>query len=89
MELFKPGAFDLVFTDLGMPGMSGWEVAKAIRAQDPNVSIVVITGWGIHMNADDLQATGVNRIIQKPFTVEAIIRLVSEERAIRKGQKSA
>lgn len=88
MELFKPGAFDLVFTDLGMPGMSGWEVAKAIRAQDQNVSIAVITGWGIHMNADDLQATGVNRIIQKPFTVEAIIRLVSEECAIRKGQKS-
>ncbi len=88
LELFTLGAFDLVFTDLGMPGISGWEVAKAIRAQDQNVFIVVITGWGIHMNAEDLQLTGVNRIIQKPFTVEAIIGLVSEALARRTVPKS-
>ena len=85
VALFKPGAFDLVFTDLGMPGMSGWEVAKAIRAQDPKVAIAIITGWDIHMEKDSLEESGVNLIIQKPFTVDAIVRLVREALAIKKG----
>ena len=86
VALFKTGAFDLVFTDLGMPGMSGWEVAKVIRAIDLQVSIAIITGWDIHMDKEALEESGVNRIIQKPFTVDVIVRLVREALAIKKAK---
>ena len=86
VELFTSGSFDLVFTDLGMPGMSGWEVAKAIRAQDLIVAIAIITGWDIHMDKEALDESGVNLIIQKPFTVDAIVRLVREALAIKKAK---
>jgi CheY-like chemotaxis protein/anti-sigma regulatory factor (Ser/Thr protein kinase) len=89
VELFTPGAFDLVFSDLGMPGMSGWEVAKAIRLQDSKVAIAIITGWDIHMDKKAFEESGVNLIIQKPFTVDAIVRLVRESLAIKKAKESS
>ena len=42
----KPGRYDLVLTDLGMPGMSGWDFSRALRAVDPDVPLAWITGWG-------------------------------------------
>jgi CheY-like chemotaxis protein/anti-sigma regulatory factor (Ser/Thr protein kinase) len=89
VELFTSGSFDLVFSDLGMPGMSGWEVAKAIRAQDAKVAIAIITGWDIHMDKEAFEESGVNLIIQKPFTVDAIVRLVRESLAIKKAKESS
>jgi CheY-like chemotaxis protein len=88
VERFTSGSFDLVFTDLGMPGMSGWEVAKTIRAQDPKVAIAIITGWDIHMEKEAFEESGVNLIIQKPFTVDAIVRLVREALAIKKAKET-
>ena len=38
--------FDLALVDLSMPGLSGWEVAKGLRAAQPNVPIALVTGWG-------------------------------------------
>src|SRR5207249_1034244 len=46
LELFDAKRFKAVFTDVGMPGMSGWELARAIRARDEDVPVAVITGWG-------------------------------------------
>lgn len=46
LQLFDQTTFDAVFTDVGMPGMSGWEVAHAIRERNSRVPIAVITGWG-------------------------------------------
>ena len=43
VALFKPGAFDLVLTDWNMPGKSGLEVIREIRAQDAKVPIIMIT----------------------------------------------
>ncbi len=43
--------FDVVVTNIGMVGMNGWEVAERLRARDPEVGIVFITGWG--MREDD------------------------------------
>jgi CheY-like chemotaxis protein len=41
---FDEGGWDIVITDLAMPGMSGWEVAEAIRRRSSTVPIVLITG---------------------------------------------
>src|SRR5947208_4638888 len=46
LSLFREVKFDAVFTDVGMPGMSGWELAREIRQLDTQIPIAVITGWG-------------------------------------------
>ena len=43
-------------TDLGLPGMSGREMARAIAAIDPEVPILLITGWGVQLDPDELVA---------------------------------
>ena len=48
---FREGAFDLVMTDLAMPGMSGWQVAQAVKAARPQVPVVLVTGWGVEVQA--------------------------------------
>src|SRR2546425_12559914 len=44
LALFDRGQYDVVLTDLVMPGMSGWEVLAALRQRDPQVPIIILTG---------------------------------------------
>jgi CheY-like chemotaxis protein/anti-sigma regulatory factor (Ser/Thr protein kinase) len=78
IEVFKKGSFDLILTDLGMPGMSGWEVASTIKKLAPEVIIAVITGWGIQIDKDELKQHGVDIIVNKPFKVDQILKLAQE-----------
>ncbi len=86
LEAFGPGAFDLVFTDLGMPGMSGWDLARALRARDPDVPIAIITGWGAEVDPAALHEAGADALVGKPFTVEdveGLLELARERREKR------
>ncbi len=78
VEIFKKGNFDLVFTDLGMPGMSGWEVANAIKTHDPGVIVTVITGWGIELDSDELKHSDIDFIVNKPFKMDRLLNLTQE-----------
>lgn len=78
IERFKEEAFDLVFTDLGMPKMSGWEVGKALKGIDPKVPIALITGWGVELNREKMKESGIDLVVSKPFNFDQVVRLVSE-----------
>jgi PAS domain S-box-containing protein len=81
---FKPGAYDLVFTDLGMAGMNGWEVAERIRQLDPAVPIIFITGWGLkEEDWDRLKELGIRRCLFKPVKPIDLYRVVQTELARR------
>ncbi len=67
MSRFMPGRFDLVCTDLGMPGMSGWEVLDQVRQVDPTVATVLVTGWGDQLNPEEARIYGADYIVVKPF----------------------
>jgi len=75
LDAYRPGEFQLVLTDLGMPGMTGWDLARAIRAIDPQVTIVFVTGWGQEVDEDAVQRAGADAVIAKPFTIEDIDRI--------------
>ena len=83
LKIFKRRKFDVVFTDLGMPGMSGWEVASAVKKGYPEVIVAVITGWGIQLNDDELKENEVDFVINKPFKVNQIVKLAQEAMEIR------
>ena len=78
IQLFKEREFDMVLTDLGMPGMSGWEVCRMIKEISPNTPIGMITGWGMEMNRDKMEEYGLNFIISKPFDLNQILNVVAE-----------
>jgi PAS domain S-box-containing protein len=78
VKMLKKKDFDLVFTDLGMPGMSGWQVAEASKRINRNTPVALITGWEIRLESSELKERGVDLIVNKPFKVKQILKLVQE-----------
>ena len=64
--------YDVVFTDIKMPGMDGIEVAERIKAKCPWTPVVVITGYGTEENEARASVLGVNGFVRKPLTPEII-----------------
>ena len=89
IELFKKNAFDLVFTDLGMPGMSGWQVAETIKTINDKTPVAIITGWNVELKESEMRERGVNLIAQKPFQMNQILNLVQEGMEIRERYEAA
>jgi len=89
MQLFRAKKFDLVFTDLGMPGMSGWQVAKAIKDMSRKVPVAVITGWDIELKESEMKERGVDFVAHKPFKVDHILKLVREGLELSNSFKAA
>ncbi len=77
LERFRPGAFDVVLTDLGMPEVSGLDVARAVKAADPTVYVIVCTGWGNVPGAEEpLRERGVDALLAKPFRIAEVVKAV-------------
>ena len=76
--------FDLVFTDLGLPGMSGYEVASEIKKFRPNLPVGLVTGWGATLDTEKARAHGVDLIVSKPFRFEQVLNLVEEALAAKR-----
>ncbi|HJQ30987.1 MAG TPA: ATP-binding protein [Pyrinomonadaceae bacterium] len=78
LNLFDSRDFDAVFTDVGLPGMNGWELARAVRQRDRHVALAVITGWGDTVTPEEQSAAQADWVVPKPFTVDRISDLVGE-----------
>ena len=78
LRLFELSEFDAVFTDVGLPGMSGWELARAVRERDEQIALAVITGWGDTVSPEEQTEAQADWVIPKPFSVERIAGLVHE-----------
>src|SRR6267378_1544885 len=78
LSLFEVHQFDGIFTDVGMPGMSGWELAHAIRQRNETIPIAVITGWGEAVGSNEQKEARVDWVIAKPFTAQKISELAQE-----------
>jgi putative nucleotidyltransferase with HDIG domain len=70
LELFDHGRFDLVITDIRMPGMDGHAFLAEIRARDPQVPVIVATGHASLDNAIRALRDGASGMLIKPFTAE-------------------
>jgi signal transduction histidine kinase/ActR/RegA family two-component response regulator/HAMP domain-containing protein len=77
LGVFRPGAFQLVLTDLGMPDMTGWELTRLLRAIDPEVTIVFVTGWGQDVDSRAATETGADLVLAKPFEMADVARAIS------------
>jgi DNA-binding NtrC family response regulator len=78
LDLLQETDFGLVITDLKMPGMSGLEVLKAIKILQPEIPVIVITGYSTVDNAVDAMRSGAIDYIAKPFSPELLMEKVSK-----------
>jgi DNA-binding response OmpR family regulator len=63
---------DAVFLDLVMPGCSGVELLKEIRRGNPELPIVVVTGWAGPADLDEVRRLGVTDIVEKPWALKYV-----------------
>jgi signal transduction histidine kinase/CheY-like chemotaxis protein len=73
-ELAKREQPDVAVLDIGMPGMSGYELAAAIRKQDwgQRITLVAATGWGAEDDQNRTKSAGFDTHLTKPFAMERI-----------------
>ncbi len=67
LEIIETEEFDLVLTDLGMPSISGWEIAKKVKCKNPKLPVVMLTGWAIECQEDELSMEGIDMLLSKPL----------------------
>ena len=72
------GGLDLVVTDVGMPVMGGYELARCLQQERPGLPIVFMTGYGEEASRDPLTAA-LGPLIQKPFDPLELVRVVGEQ----------
>lgn len=71
LEHLNNNSCDIVFSDIGMPEMNGWELTAAIREKFGNkIKVGVVTGWNIEEQVKEEH--GIDFILQKPFNLEAL-----------------
>jgi CheY-like chemotaxis protein len=64
--LLSDAPFEVVITDLGMPHVDGRKVAEKVRAAAPRVPIILLTGGGQRLQADNEQPPQVDHVLSKP-----------------------
>ncbi|WP_448381708.1 hybrid sensor histidine kinase/response regulator [Desulfosoma sp.] len=73
-----PMDFDLLLTDLNMPGMTGFELARFVKGRRPGFPVVVLTGYGAaYENLTDL-STHVDRVLYKPVSKNELLLVLKE-----------
>jgi DNA-binding NtrC family response regulator len=82
LSLFSPERFDIVITDVKMPGLSGIEVLRRIKKQAPEIPVLVITAFGNMETAVEAMKNGAYDFIGKPFQRDQL--LLSIERALER-----
>ena len=72
---------DLVFLDIKMPGMDGLEVLERIKASNPAVPVVMVSGHGTAQNAFEARDKGASGFIEKPFSEPVLLERIEKELA--------
>ncbi len=67
-----PQAFDVVITDLSMPGMIGTELAAQLLALRPDLPIILVTGYAAKLTPKTVTAIGIRELLLKPFTFQSL-----------------
>ncbi|MBA2527713.1 MAG: response regulator [Pyrinomonadaceae bacterium] len=72
------GQLDLVFTDIGLSEMSGWELVTAIRKRSETIPLAIVSGWAEAISWDTRNAAKADWVISKPFDIGKIAKIANE-----------
>jgi putative two-component system response regulator len=90
LEIFEPGAFDVVLSDLCMPGMSGIDLLGKVKPIDPDVGFIILTGAGSMENAVEALRLQADDYLLKPFNLDevsfAVARVLQHRRLVKENR---
>ena len=93
LDTIEESNFDVVFTDIKMPGIDGLEVTERIKERCPWTPVVVITGYGTEENEAKAAVLGASGFVRKPLTPEMIesitLKAVNESEVILEAAEPA
>lgn len=80
LELFQadPQRFNLVITDMSMPGMTGEDLARELIRICPDVPVILCTGYGDAVFRERAAASGIRRLLTKPFKLQELSKALDE-----------
>jgi DNA-binding NtrC family response regulator len=78
-----PERVDLVLTDLTMPRLTGLELAQQLTAERPELPVILYTGYGEGVAAEQLRRCGVAELLRKPVEPAALLETVRKHLAPR------
>jgi DNA-binding NtrC family response regulator len=86
LERFTSQDFDAVVLDLAMPDLDGIETLKRLRARDPNIQIVLLSGQATIRLATEAMKQGAVDVLEKPADIDVLIDMIRQARATRLRQ---
>lgn len=80
LELLEKRPFDILITDLNMPGVSGWELARQVRRDAPETLIIMLTGWGSQVEHLNRRERIIDHILHKPIDFSRLNKIIAGEK---------
>lgn len=76
LALLETESFDLVLTDVVMPGLDGFELLRRVKGAWPGIKVVVLTGYARRQSISDFLLYGADEYLAKPFQVHELLAAV-------------
>lgn len=87
LELVQREPIDVVFTNLGVPEVSGLELGRAVKRIRPGTPVVLVTAWPGRLDAATLEENGIDRVIEKPVGAPEVLTALEATLAIRRATR--
>lgn len=81
--------FDVVITDLGMPGVNGRQVAQDIKSASPKTPVIMLTGWGTMLEEQDHAVPNVDAVLSKPPRVTELVDALTQLTGVPAGRETS
>ncbi|MBA3470901.1 MAG: response regulator, partial [Herpetosiphonaceae bacterium] len=78
LDLLRKQTFHIIISDLGMPGMNGWDLLAQARELYPEIATVLMTGWGFQYDTMNAQGRGVDLVLPKPFEMQDLRKAIAD-----------
>jgi YesN/AraC family two-component response regulator len=78
LKKIEAGEFDLIITDIAMPGINGLDLLTMIKSKHPKTKVIVITAYGSDERKEQAISRGAEHYIEKPFDIYELKNLVIE-----------
>jgi len=78
IKLIKDSDFDVVISDVAMPGIDGWSVASYIRENAAGIKIILISGLGASFDGERCSKEGVDLYLSKPVTLDTLLSALAK-----------
>ncbi len=78
LKYLQSDTFDLIITDLGLPGINGWDLARASKRYQIDVPIISISSWQGKEAEEKTQESGIDIAIWKPFRIDQVHQAIDD-----------